>query len=508
MPTVPPTLYTAAQVRELDRRAIEGLRTADGGAYADAGYTLMRRAGAAAFRLLRLRWTPARRLAIFCGGGNNGGDGLVLAVLARAAGLDVRVGLARDPDRLEGAAARAWSDWAREGGTHAPLADLGPADADLVVDGLLGTGLDRPVGGPVAEAIARINAASAPVLALDIPSGLQADTGAVLGDAVRADGTITFIGAKRGLYTGAAPDYTGPVFADDLGVPDHIREGIVDAVQALDGAWVRRSLPRRRPTAHKGHCGSVLVVGGDYGFAGAVRMAGEAALRTGAGLVTVATRPEHATAMAPGRPELMTRAMDAPDQDLPALLGAADVVVAGPGLGRGDWGRAALAAVLAQRNQRRVLDADALTMLAAEPAALGADTVLTPHPGEAARLAACSPAEVQADRFAALKLLVERYQATVVLKGPGSLVAGPGAECTRMVPGAQPAMAVGGMGDVLSGVIAAWLGQGLAPDVAGAAGAWLHAAAAGRCARVSGDRGVLPSDLLPALAGAQIDPDG
>ncbi len=493
------TLYTAAQVRELDRRAIERLGAAGGVDPDAAGYMLMQRAGAAAFRLLQLRWPAARSLAIFCGGGNNGGDGVVLANLARAAGYDVRVALAREPQQLRGAAARAWSDWAAAGGDHVALDALEPAAADLVIDALLGTGLDRPVHGAIAESVARINAAAVPVLALDIPSGLQADTGAVLGDAIAAAATVTFIGAKRGLYTGAAPDFTGPVFLDRLEVPDAVYAESGETVQPIDRGWVGPRLPRRRPAAHKGHHGHVLVVGGDYGLAGAARMAGEAALRCGAGLVTVGTRPEHATSLALARPELMTRALADPDGELPQLLGAADVVVAGPGLGQGDWSRAALAAVRAAEGRRRLLDADGLSLLAEAPGPIGPDTVLTPHPGEAGRLLGSSAAEVQQDRFAALAGLVQRYDATVVLKGAGSLVGAPG-EPPRMLPGARPAMAVGGMGDVLSGAIAALLGQGLAPSVAAATGVWLHAAAADRCAATAGESGVLPGDLTAALA--------
>lgn len=503
--TVPSTtLYTAAQVRELDRRAIAGLQGDHGGDVEAAGYALMKRAGAAAFRLLRLRWPAARSLAIFCGGGNNGGDGLVLAALARAAGYEVHVALARDPEQLQGAAARAWADWAQVDGAYMALDALPPGTAYLVIDALLGTGLDRPVHGPIAESIGRINATAVPVLALDIPSGLQADTGAVLGDAVAADATVTFIGAKRGLYTGAAPDYTGPVFADGLDVPDNIYGDVGETVLVVHRAWVGPRLPRRRPTAHKGHHGRVLIVGGDYGFAGAPGMAGEAALRCGAGLVTVATRPEHATSLALTRPEIMTRGLCDPASELPALVAAADVVVAGPGLGRDDWSRAALAAVRARRDQRRVLDADALTLLAESPTPIGPETVLTPHPGEAGRLAGSSASEVQQDRFAALAALVEAYNATVVLKGPGTLIGAPGT-WARMLPGGRPALAVGGMGDVLSGVIAALLGQGVPPGEAGAAGTWLHAVASDRCVAASGKSGVLPADLIAELAPALRD---
>lgn len=483
-------LYSADQVRELDRRAIED--------HGIAGYTLMERAGAAAFRLLCLRWPEARRVAVYCGGGNNGGDGLVIARLARAAGLDVRVALAGDPDRLGGSARRAWDDFVATGGSAEALDGPEPAAADVCVDALLGTGLDRPVKGAIGAVIGRLRAGTA-VLALDIPSGLQADTGAVMGNAVRADATITFIGAKRGLFTGAGPDWTGPVFLDDLDTPEAIHRDDDGPVWPIGAAQIAAALVPLRPCAHKGDRGRVLVVGGDHGFAGAARMAGEAALHGGAGLVTIATRAEHAPAIAAARPELMARGLEDPDTQLPALLDSADAVVAGPGLGRGEWGRAVLAALAEHGGGPLLLDADGLNLLAEARGGTPLPAVITPHPGEAARLLGSDAATVQADRFAALDALRERYGCAVVLKAPGTLVAEPGG-FVAMRPGGCPALSVGGAGDVLSGLVGALLGRGLPPAAAARTGVGLHAEAAGSSAPGGGGP-VLPGELARAVAG-------
>lgn len=485
-------LYTAEWVRELDRRAIED--------YGIRGYDLMVRAGRAAFRLLRLRWPRARRIAVYCGGGNNGGDGLVVARLALEAGCTVDPGLAGDPDRLKRAAGEACRAWADAGGTAAPLDAVDPALADVIVDALLGTGLDRTVHGAIGAAIEAINDAAAPVLALDIPSGLQADTGSVMGTAVRAEATITFIGHKRGLFTAAGPDCVGAVFSDDLDVPAGIYADEDPSIEVITRARVARTLPRHQPAAHKGDRGRVLVVGGDHGYAGAVRLAAEAALRAGAGLIAVATRALHAPALAAARPELMARGIEDPASELPELLATADVVVAGPGLGSGDWGRAALRAIREAARGRLLLDADALNLGAAEPGLAPTATIVTPHPGEAGRLLGIDTAAVQADRFAALEGLIDRCGCTVVLKGAGTLVGAPG-QGMALLPGARPELGVGGTGDVLSGVIAGLLSQGLAPHDAARTGAWLHGAAAVRAAR--GDESEappLPSELAEAVA--------
>lgn len=483
-------LYTGAAVRELDRRAIDEQGV-------DA-HELMCRAGAAAFRLLRLRWPDARSVLVCCGGGNNGGDGLVVGRLALAAGLQVTLRQHGGPDRLHGAAARAHADFVATGGRAQPLAGLEPTGVDVVIDGLLGTGLDRPVRDDIASAIDAINAGGRPVLALDVPSGLDADSGAVRGTAIVAHATMTFIGYKRGLFTGAAARHCGSLFLDRLGTPDLIHAGVEPWSPLINRDWVAARMPRRLPAAHKGMAGRLLVVAGNEGMAGAARLAGEAGLRAGAGLVTVATRPQHTAALTAARPELMTRGIDDPRARLPRLLAGADAVVVGPGLGRDDWARAALATVLADGPGPRVIDADGLNLLAAEGWQAGDGAVLTPHPGEAARLLGQSVAAVEDDRFAAQAELVRRGgAAVVVLKGAGTLV-GPVDGRVAVAGGAIPALATGGTGDVLAGAIGGLLAQGCTPGVAAAAAAWLHAAAA---RRVIGTRdcGLLAGDLLPVL---------
>lgn len=488
-------LYTAAGAQELDRRAIEeqGLD----------GYALMQRAGDAAFRLLREQWPGAARVLVVCGGGNNGGDGLVVARLARAAGLAVTVLMTRAPEQLRGSAALAWRDFAAAGGESAAVrvvaeSDVDVAiDADVIVDALFGTGLDRPVEGVAASLIDHINAAPCPVLALDIPSGLAADTGAILGAAIRADATVSFIARKRGLYTGVAPALAGRVVLADLATPAAIHDGLepwieYGGAQAGGLAWQR--LPRRSPTAHKGSAGRVVIIGGHGAMAGAAALAGEAALRAGAGLVLVATHPQSVDRVAARRPELMVQGVADPEKELPGLLADADAFVIGPGLGRDDWAQATLATALAHAPAAGVIDADGLNGLAAVTTPLPAAAVLTPHPGEAGRLLACSAAEVEADRFAALDRLVARHAAAVVLKGAGTLVGDPQNRCT-LIALANPALATGGTGDVLAGLIGGLLAQGCSRAQAARLGAWVHARA-GMVAADGHDRGMVASDLM------------
>ena len=462
-----------------------------------SGTALMERAGAAAFALLRARWPAAQRLDVLCGAGNNGGDGYVLARLARLAGLPVRLAAVAGLPR-SGSAADAARQWFLScGGTEEIFSAAALTQADVVVDALLGTGLDRPPGGPVADAIAAINASGRPVLALDVPSGLDADTGRAPGALVQADATISFVARKQGLYTGAARDCCGRMAFDDLGVPALALDAAGEAPAVLlDLPRLRAAfLPPRRRGAHKGDCGHVLIVGGDHGYGGAVRLAGEAAARGGAGLTSVATRPAHVTALIAGRPELMARGVDTA-ADLAPLLARASVLAVGPGLGQGDFGRALFGAALGS-GLPLVVDADALNLLAAAPEQR-ADWILTPHPGEAARLLGTGTAQVEADRYAAVRALQSRYGGVVLLKGAGTLVCD-GQAPIGVVPYGNPGMASGGMGDVLTGLIGALWAQGLPALAAAALGACLHGAAADAVAARRGERGLLAGDLLEAL---------
>lgn len=479
-------MYCAAQVRELDRRAID--------VHGIPGYTLMQRAAAVAWQALQQRWPAAQRLAVVCGPGNNGGDGYVLARLARAAGRELRLFAVGGPP-ARGDAVLAHADWLAAGGRVEALDAEALAPAEVVVDALFGIGLTRPPAGAAAVAIAAMNrarVAGAGVLAIDLPSGLDGDTGSLPGAAVAADLTVSFIGRKLGLHTGEGPALAGDIVFDDLGVPAAAHDGLAVQGRLLDLADLPRWLPPRRRSAHKGSHGHVLVVGGDAGMAGAALMAARAALRAGAGLVNLATRPAHVAALVAAQPELMVHGVDSAAA-LQPLLARASVVAIGPGLGQGEWGRALLGAVLDTRLPL-VLDADALNLLAIEPLARD-NWVLTPHPGEAGRLLGQTTATVQADRLAALQALRQRYGGTSVLKGAGSLVSG---VPTWLCPYGNPGMAVGGMGDVLTGIIAALLAQGLARECAAAAGVLVHALAGDRAA-AAGERGLLPSDLLAEL---------
>jgi len=485
--TLPP-LYRAEQVRELDRRTIAGGIT---------GFALMQRASAAAWQLLRERWPGVRRLTVLCGAGNNGGDGHVLAALAAAEGLTVQRILLKGIDELTGDA-RLAADMATAAGVGTEPWRAGMAlEGELVVDALLGTGLTGEVRGTFREAIAAINASGRPVYAIDIPSGLQADTGAVLGEAVRATATVTFIGDKLGLHTGAAADHVGEHHFRALGVDARGEADLVPAAWRLEEALIRAWLPPRRRAAHKGDCGHVLILGGAPGFGGAALLAAEVSARLGAGKVSLATAPEHVTASLVRCPEVMAHGVRGAG-DLAGLPALADALVVGPGLGQGSWGQAMLQAAL-DAGRPLVVDADGLNLLAERFSGTHRDDarrdgwILTPHPGEAARLLGCPVAEVEADRPAAAQALRKRFGGVVVLKGAGTLVAGPAG--LAVCPFGNPGMASGGMGDALSGMLGALLAQGVPLEAAARLGVLVHARAADLAAADAGERGLLAGDL-------------
>ncbi len=488
MRELPFELYRAAQVRELDRIAIQERGI--------PGYTLMSRAGEAAFQQLSQRWPQARRIAVICGGGNNGGDGYIVARLARQAGLEVQVLTLADPETLHGDAQTAWRDARSAKVAIQPFTTAALNGADLLVDAILGTGLERPVSGDWREAIEAMNAHPAAIFALDIPSGLHADTGAILGAAIHAALTLTFIGLKQGLFTGQGPACCGDIDFADLDAPPDIYPALHPASWRYAGEDLLTLLPQRSRNTHKGHFGHVLVIGGELGLAGAARMTGEAAARCGAGLVSVATRTAHAGLQAAVRPELMFHGVEHPD-NLTPLLDRATVIAIGPGLGRGDWGRALLQAALGS-DKPLIIDADGLNLLSIEPT-FRENWILTPHPGEAARLLKMTPHEVEADRFAAVEDLALRYGGVAVLKGAGSLIASREDGQVALGTTGNPGMASGGMGDVLTGVIAALVAQGLPLFAAAKAGVHLHGLAGDQAAQAGGERGLLATDLLPFL---------
>lgn len=479
-------LYDAAALRRIEARAAQRLGDLD---------ELMQRAGQAAWRELLAHWPQARRVVVVCGPGNNGGDGYVLARHALEAGVDVQVArLPQHAPRSE-LAMRAAQAYAQGGGRIVEF-EGGLADGDVIVDALFGIGLSRAPDAATTALVASINAHAADVFALDVPSGIDADRGSAPGEAVIATRTLEFIAGKAGLRTGSALDHVGVLSRATLGLVPGDLAAATACAQRLTAVDLAQWLGPRRRDSHKGSNGRVLCIGGEHGGGGAIMLCAHAALRSGAGLVEVATRERHIAPLLARLPEAMAHEIgDA--RALQAALDRADAVAVGPGLGQQDWGLHLYERAVAS-GKPLLLDADALNLLATNPFALPADAVITPHPGEAARLLAMTTADVQSDRFAAARALCERYACVVVLKGAGTIVAA-AHETPRVIAAGNPGMAVGGMGDVLSGVVAALRAQGMRALDAASAGALLHAAAGDAAAHEGGERGLLPTDLMPWL---------
>jgi NAD(P)H-hydrate epimerase len=481
-------LYSAAQVRAMDAYAIaQGVES----------YTLMRRAGEAALRVLRSRWPTSLRITVVAGGGNNGGDGYVLARFAQAAGMSATVLALVPAQLLRGDALRACEDFRASGGRIIGYEPALLGATDVIVDALLGTGLTQTVRAELAQAIHDINASERPVFALDVPSGLNADTGAIMGAAIFADCTISFVALKTGLFLGSGPEHAGRLSFDDLAVSPPDEPRFRPMLERLAEGEIARALPARAREANKGDFGRVLIVGGAPGMPGAVRLAGESCLRVGAGLVTVATARENLTAVVAGRPELIVHGLEdaAP---LESLLQRADVVAVGPGLGQSSWSKTLLDRVLAC-GKPLVIDADALNLLALSARSAPAHSVLTPHPGEAGRLLGSSAVAVQSDRMAALQALQARHpESVIVLKGAGTLLSVAG-EVPAICERGNPAMAAPGMGDVLTGAIAGILAQCRDPWRAARAAVLAHALAGDDLARER-TRGILALELAEAMS--------
>ena len=503
-------VLTGAEMRALDARAIATLGI--------PGRRLMEAAGAGAARVVErlLGRARGRRVVVLCGKGHNGGDGVVVARHLRARGVRVQVFLAGRRAELGGDAAWAAGRW--RGGVQELAGAPGPgvaralAGADVIVDGLLGTGAAGAPRPGVAALVEMVNAAGRPVVALDLPSGLSADDGALPGPAVRADVTATFAGWKRGLLLHPGAARAGRVEVVPIGVPaEEVARGIETFL--LEAADVRASLPPRARDAHKGAFGHVLVVAGSLGKTGAAGLAGLAALRTGAGLCTVATAASQQPVVAGLAMELMTEPL--PETGAGSVAARArgrilelaermDALVLGPGLGLDADTQALARALVAEVPRPMVVDADALTALAGHLPTLRqapAPRLLTPHPGEMARLLGASAATVQADRLETARAFARTHRVWLVLKGAGSVIGGPDGR-VFVNPTGNPGMAKGGSGDVLSGMAAALLGRSLAPLAALQAAVFLHGRAGDLAAEAAGPESMLASDIVAAIGGA------
>lgn len=525
---LPRKLYTADQVRMLDQLMIEHVPI--------SALKLMRRAAQVVLSVVLQRWPRLRRLIVFVGTGNNGGDGYYIALLAAAQRIKVQVLECGDTHRLRGDAASA-RDEALASGVSCKQCDIllhlaseEFSQETVLVDALLGTGHKGALRSGYEPVIDWMNSAKLPIVSVDLPSGLNCDTGEVLETAVRAMMTVCVVGLKQGLFTAQGPEHAGEIVFHDLGLPEALKKDSHvsnPSSSRIDINILPEFLSQRTLGMHKGQCGNVLVVGGDVGLGGAAMLAAEGALRVGAGTVSLVTRSQHVGPALTRRPEIMVSGIDEASgrgsEQLLELLQRASVVVIGPGLGNSNWSHMVLRQVLqfAGAHLPVVVDADALNLIAldahGDPESDAATNtsefvasplwIMTPHPGEASRLLAKPIAEIQADRFAAVTQLQRRWGASILLKGVGSVLCYPSGSliakegdikidvCTEGNPG----MASGGMGDILSGVIAGLVAQGLSNVDALRCGVCVHGEAADLAAIAGGERGLLASDLLPYI---------
>ncbi|MDD2558939.1 MAG: NAD(P)H-hydrate dehydratase [Desulfuromonadaceae bacterium] len=511
-------LVTAAQMREMDNCAIE--------TYGVPAVVLMENAGRSAADILHTRYhthcsgVSLNRALIFSGKGNNGGDGYVIARHLQLRGWEVQVVVLAHAEALEGSAAanleilqRADVDivFAPDSVELETVLSTLPCRDVLIIDAMFGNGLTSALGGHYLKALHWINAAAAVVAAVDMPSGVDATSGEILGEAVKADCSISFACAKVGQVSAPAYSVGGTLYVADIGMPRVLRDSVADTLLFIDAAEAQRLVPPRRSDAHKGDCGHSLIIAGTPGKGGAAQMAAEACVRSGSGLVTLVTPAAVQDSIAGHIPEVMTHGTSATGwsveilSELEHLWQERNVVAVGPGLGLGEECTRMVRELVTRCPLPLVLDADGLNVVATAPEIFkqrpGA-TVVTPHPGEMARLCGCSVAQVQAERVRTAQEFAAHCGVIVVLKGARTVVADPyGA--VRINSSGNPGMASGGMGDVLTGVITAFIAQGLAPFDAATLGVYLHGCAADMCALQYGSAGYTATDVAKMLGMAR-----
>lgn len=510
-------VLTAATMRELDRRTIDDIGI--------PGTVLMENAGRTAAETLSGRFAASfpGPVLVLCGRGNNGGDGFVLARHLHDAGWQVRVALLAERGAVAGDAAIMLAAWERAGGEVSCLSEpsslavvlnsLGPHK--LVVDAMLGTGFTRAPEELTAVAIGWVNEQAAPVVAIDLPSGVDASTGGIPGAVVKAAMTVTFAFPKVGLVSFPGAACAGEVVCVPIGIPVCVAEKATDEFVLVDGAVAAELLPQRPQNGHKGTFGHLLVVAGALGKSGAAALAAEAGMRAGAGLVTLAV-PSGIHAVVAGKlTEVMTTPLTEVSgeislQAMEELLELGDgkqALAIGPGLGQGSEVAALVRRLLKESPLPVVVDADGLNALAGHLEVLDTRrdrlTVLTPHPGEMARLCGESVDAVQSGRFVVAREFARKYGVVLVLKGARTVTAFPDGR-VRINASGHPGMASGGMGDLLTGVIGGLMAQGLSAESAAVLGVYLHGLAGDRLLTTRGDAGLLASDLLHELPIARL----
>ncbi len=506
-------IVTGTQMKKIDQQTIEY--------YGITGLSLMEAAGTAVFEEVtgNIANESEPFVVVVCGAGNNGGDGYVAARLLHEARIHTRVYSTSDPDALTGDARSNYEAYAR---LNLPVRRLDDGDerpetatrthgadsrsnfssdirkASLIVDGILGTGINRPVSGVISNIIDEINLSGTKVVSIDIPSGVGGDDGALYGAAVNASSTVTFQAPKLGclIYPGAG--CTGHLVIQDIGIPADIIDKLSDELFLIDEAFVRQYIKRRGRDLHKGNFGKVMIIAGSSGMAGAAALCARAALRSGAGLVRIAVTPDILAI----EQMLVPEATCIPREDALSELERHDAVVIGPGLGSGAMTLELIRGIMMQENLTAVIDADGLNAIQHDPAILAgakARLILTPHPGEAARLLGKTSSEINSDRLGSARRLSALTRSAVVLKGASSVVALPDGSL-YVNPTGNPGMATAGSGDILAGVIASLAAQGVPWDRAAQAGAYLHGLAGDIMAGQLGEYGLIASDMNVGIA--------
>lgn len=479
-------LFNVEQIREIDRIAIEKMGI--------PGSELMKRAGRRAFCAIRGLYENLPGMLVLCGSGNNGGDGYVVALCALKAGMQVQVIFTEKPKSRD--ARSMYQQYLGAGGTadkYDPEVRKLPLTGNLIVDAVLGTGMKEAPGGVVAALIDVANQDWRPIVALDVPSGLECNTGVAFAPCVKAVMTVTFIGRKAGCYTAHGRDQCGTVIYESLDVPlEAIRvNSLAELVEPL-------ALDPRVHDSHKGQYGNLAVFGGSTGMFGAVLLAGRAAMRSGCGLTTIVSKRKHADLVAIHCPELMSLGYPAAEK-VDRLLMQTDGLVIGPGLDDGNWAHQVFS-VIDNYAGPIVVDAGALRLLATSQYRQSRDNwILTPHVGEAAALLDCAPLDIQQDRIAAAREIVAVYGGICILKGSGTIIANARGLPPKICDRGNPGMATAGMGDVLSGILGAHVSAGRPIDDCAESAVWIHATAADYAASQSSEHSLVASDVIDFL---------
>ncbi|WWP02701.1 MAG: NAD(P)H-hydrate dehydratase [Candidatus Dasytiphilus stammeri] len=487
---LPSIVLTVEQIKILEKEYIKSI-----------GITLfdiMQRAGRAAFNIIKRLYPQTKYWLILCGNGNNGGDGYIIGSLAQIYGINVWLLTIENEKKISIERTLAKKMWLTLGGKVHPFNGKLPGDnIDLIIDCLLGTGLNKAPGYPYNKIIINANQYHAPIIGIDVPSGLLADTGATPGVAIKAVHTITFISLKPGLLTGQARKYVGQLHYHslemDLWLNKRYHHSSIKRIE-YNINHIKKKIISRSPISHKGKHGKLLLIGGDIGMAGAIILAGEAALRTGTGLVKILTHKYNILPILSARPELIVQEFTIKKFDF--YLNWSNTIIIGPGLGQEKWAKDACQKLkISKKNM--LWDADALTNLAKDPNKCN-NRIITPHPGEAARLLNLSIKEIENNRVQTAKILAKKYGGVVVLKGAGTIIASYKGQLTIADVG-NVGLASAGMGDILSGIIGSFIGDNFSLYESACLGCVIHGKAADYLAKKYGTRGILARDILSVI---------